>query len=127
MKKILAVATFASLCAAQPALAADKNGFYIGADFANANYDVDQDTLDDVSGALFDALDFSVVSADSEVDDSDSSWSVFAGYRFMDYWAVEGAYVDLGTAGYKASGEVEDLDGVYDASVAGDIPARALP
>jgi len=126
MNKILTIATFAALCAAQPALAADKNGFYVGADFANANYDVDQGALDFYAEGLYNLGGLDVVTADSELDDSDSSWSIFAGYRFMDYFAVEGGYMDLGTAGYKASGEVTDGEVVVDSSVAGDISSSGF-
>ena len=126
MKKMLALATFAALCAAQPALAADKTGFYVGGDFANANYDVDQGTLDSLAEAIYNAAELDILSADSELDDSDSSWSLFVGYRFMPYLAVEGAYVDLGTAGYQANGEVEDELFVYDSTISGDISSSGF-
>ena len=126
MKNMLALATLAALFAAQPALAADKVGFYVGGDFANANYDVDQGTLDSLAEDFINFGGFDVLSADSELDDSDSSYSVFVGYRFMPYLAVEGAYVDLGTAGYQAYGEVEDEVFVYDSTISGDISSSGF-
>ena len=45
MKKILALATFAALCAAQPALAGDT-GFYVGADIGQMSADIDKGDLD---------------------------------------------------------------------------------
>jgi OmpA-OmpF porin, OOP family len=126
MKKILALATFAALCAAQPAVAADKTGFYVGGDFANANYDVDQGRLDSLAEFIYTEAGFDILSADSELDDSDSSWSLFVGYRILPYLAVEGGYVDLGTAGYKASGQVEDEFGIYDTAITGDISSSGF-
>lgn len=126
MNKILALATIAALGAAQPALAADKTGFYVGGDIANANYDVNQGTLDNLSEDFINFVGFDVVDADSELDDSDSSWSLFVGYRFMPYLAVEGAYVDLGTAGYQATGEIVDVESFYDATISGDISSSGF-
>jgi OmpA-OmpF porin, OOP family len=126
MKKVLALATFAALCAAQPAVAADKTGFYVGGDFANANYDVDQGRLDSLTEAVYDELELGILSADSEVDDSDSSWSLFVGYRFMPYLAVEGGYVDLGTAGYTANVLVDDGEVGIATAITGDISSSGF-
>ena len=129
MNKILAVATFAALCAAQPALAADKTGFYIGADFANANYDVDAGTFDYLLSDLGDAVEeegLALINPDSELDDSDSSYGLFVGYRFMPYFAVEGGYIDLGTAGYKATGDVTDGEVTVPVSISGDISSSGF-
>ena len=126
MKSILALATFAALCAAQPALAADKTGFYVGGDIANANYDVDQGSLDSLTEAIYNELELGILSADSELDDSDSSWSLFVGYRFMPYFAVEGAYVDLGTAGYTANVLVDDGEGGIPTAITGDISSSGF-
>jgi OOP family OmpA-OmpF porin len=126
MKRILALATFAALCAAQPALAADKTGFYVGGDIANTNYDVDQGTFDSILLGGFESEGFDVVSADSETDDSDSSWGLFVGYRFMPYLAVEGGYMDLGTAGYQANVELDDGEFLYDTTISADISSSGF-
>lgn len=126
MKKILAVATFAALCAAQPALAADKTGFYVGFDIANANYDVDAGTFDFILESAFEEVGLGVLDADSETDDSDSSWGLFVGYRFMPYFAVEGGYLDLGTAGYQATGDVTDGEITLPVAISGDISSSGF-
>jgi OOP family OmpA-OmpF porin len=126
MKKILAVATFAALCAAQPALAADKTGFYVGFDIANANYDVDAGTFDSILSSGFEEAGLGILDADSELDDSDSSWGLFVGYRFMPYLAVEGGYIDLGTAGYQATGVLDDGEFLYDTTISGDISSSGF-
>jgi OOP family OmpA-OmpF porin len=129
MKKILAVATFAALCAAQPALAVDKTGFYVGFDIANANYDIDAGTFDFILSDLGDLLaeeGLDIVNPDSELDDSDSSYGLFVGYRFMPYLAVEGGYIDLGTAGYQATAEVTDGEITAPLAISGDISSSGF-
>jgi OOP family OmpA-OmpF porin len=106
MKKILALATFAALCAAQPAFAAGT-GFYVGADLGWMSSDIDKGDLDRsiadglaTEGLFFDGT--------SDLDDSDTTWGLTVGYKFMPYLAVEGQYLDLGAAEYKASGDFFD-------------------
>lgn len=131
MKKILALATFAALCAAQPALA-EKTGFYVGADVGQMSVDIDKGDLDT---ALTDALFFFGAQIDpdtasSDVDDSDTTFGLTVGYRFMPYLAVEGQYLDLGEAKYTASGDVYDdfgkFIGVGDAELSVDSSGFAL-
>jgi OOP family OmpA-OmpF porin len=106
MKKILALATFAALCAAQPALAGET-GFYVGADVGQMSVDVDKG---DIDSALMDGLFFEGLFFDgtSDVDDSDTTFGFTVGYQFMPYFAVEGQYLDLGEAKYSASGDIYD-------------------
>jgi OOP family OmpA-OmpF porin len=106
MRKILALAMFTALCAAQPALAGDT-GFYVGADVGTMSVDVDKGGLDSIfldvlasEGLFFDGS--------SDVDDSDTTYGLTVGYRFMPYLAVEGQYLDLGEAKYKANGDIYD-------------------
>lgn len=113
MKKILALATFAALCAAQPALA-EKTGFYVGADVGQSSMDINKGDLDT---ALLTALEFyygdGIVDGTSDLDDSDTTFALTVGYRFMPYLAVEGQYLDLGEAKYTAGGDVYDAFGKF--------------
>jgi OOP family OmpA-OmpF porin len=62
----------------------DENprGFYIGGGVGNFNVDIDRfSQIDDTIGRL---------------DDDDTGWKVFAGYRINRYVSLEGAYVDFG-------------------------------
>lgn len=84
------------------ALAAD-GGWYAGVGVGSAKYK-------DMSSAAaeLDALllaEFGIT-ATSTVDDSDTAWKLFAGYRFNKNFALEGSYADLGNAGlsYTAPG-----------------------
>ena len=106
MKKILALATFAALCAAQPALA-EKTGFYVGADIGTISADIDKGALDSV---VYDVLASEGLYLDgsSDVDDSDTTYGLTFGYKFMPYLAVEGQYLDLGEAEYTVSGDIYD-------------------
>jgi opacity protein-like surface antigen len=104
MKKILALATFAALCAAQPAVAGDT-GFYVGADIGQISADIDKGDLDSL---VNDALEFEglTLEGSSDLDDSDMTYGLTVGYKFMPYFAVEGQYLDLGEAKYTVGGEI---------------------
>ncbi|MDP2788149.1 MAG: outer membrane beta-barrel protein [Pseudomonadota bacterium] len=75
------------------AMAADT-GWYAGVGVGSAQ------AKDLVSAAEFDAdllADYGIT-ATSTIDDSDTAWKLFAGYRFNKNLAVEGGYADLGKA-----------------------------
>jgi hypothetical protein len=98
---------FGLLFASAPALAAEppSRGFYVGGGVGSATFDDD---------GLFAGLRF---------DDTDTTYGVFAGYKFMKYLAVEARYSDLG--GYSVSDGViqESLDATgYSAHVVGIVP-----
>ena len=92
MRKSVPAALLAALAlAASPAMAAD-NGIYLGASIG-------------ASGVEDDELDF---------DGDATGYKVIAGWRFLDWLAVEGNYVDFGSADDTVLGErVEaDVDGL---------------
>lgn len=128
MKKVLALATFAALCAAQPALA-EKTGFYVGADVGQMSVDADKGDLDSyfLDGLAAEGF---FLDGSSDLDDSDTTFGLTVGYRFMPYLAVEAQYVDLGEAEYTASGDLYDsLDnfiGTADVSTSMDSSGFAL-
>ena len=87
-KQLLLIALSAAL-GVSSAQAADT-GFYVGGSFG-------QSTANDFNGSDIDAdLATIGITSSTSTDDSDTGWKVFAGYRFMKYLAVEGAYTDLG-------------------------------
>ena len=88
-KQLLLIALSAAL-GVSSAQAADT-GFYVGGSLG-------QSTANDFNGSDIDAELFSSygITSSTSTDDSDTGWKVFAGYRFMKYLAVEGAYTDLG-------------------------------
>jgi OOP family OmpA-OmpF porin len=79
-----------------------KSGFYLGATAGQSKYSED---LGGVDGSLFTAFSnvgLTVRSVTSEVDDTDTNFAVFGGYRFFPYLAAEFGYVDLGELSYNA-------------------------
>ncbi|MBL4900779.1 MAG: OmpA family protein [Colwellia sp.] len=83
-------------------------GWYIGGELGHAQTDISQSDID----TFYDKTGFDANSID--VDDSDLAFSLMAGYQFNTYWAVEGAYIDLGERRVDFTGRAEDLDDFYD-------------
>ena len=100
MRKTTIVAAAAAVCGlfTLPALAAD-NGIYLGASVGQSNVKFDDLDLD------FDA--------------SATGYKAIAGWRFLDWLAVEGNYVDLGSGDDTVDGErlETDINGVSLAAV----------
>jgi opacity protein-like surface antigen len=85
--------------------AAPQSGWYMGLRSGTATADVNQNDLD---GFLEDAFTEAgaVLDGESSLDDSDTTWSLFGGYRFNEFLAVEAGYTRLGTTQYVAEGTV---------------------
>lgn len=81
-------------------------GFYVGASAGESSFDIEQSDFDGVVLDVFFSQGVPVLSASSKFEDSDTAFSVFGGYRFNPYIAVEGSYVDFGAAEYRAIGTV---------------------
>jgi OmpA-OmpF porin, OOP family len=84
-KKIVALLSFLAAAAAGPA-AAQNSGLYVGAQGGVVQY---QQTCDNLVVVC---------------DDKDGGVRVFLGYQFNKYWALEGAYADLGAAKLAGTG-----------------------
>lgn len=112
MKKILALAALAAL-STTPAVAQDR-GFYWGFDAGQYQYNLDQNDLDN---ALVDRVEsipgVEVLSGRSETSEDGFTWGLTLGYQFFRFLAVEAAWVDLGSAEYKASVELDDGGIIY--------------
>ena len=91
--------TMALVVLAGPAVAAD-NGFYLGASVGQTQLEIDE-------------LGEDVESADFSGDDM--SYKVFAGFRFITFLGVEGAYRDFGAP----EDQVAELDGTVTADLTG--------
>jgi len=98
MKKQLLSMVLASACAAVPAVHAAENGLYAGISVGQAN------VKDLPSAAAFDAelALLGITTSSSSVDDTDTAYKLFAGYKVNKYFAVEGSWADLGEATYSA-------------------------
>jgi OOP family OmpA-OmpF porin len=81
--------------------------------------------LDGVMRAVLLSEGFFPMSASSTLDDSDTALTVFAGYRFNPYIAVEAGYVDLGTAEYRSTGTVNPPGPAVSAPTALDVDVES--
>jgi OOP family OmpA-OmpF porin len=106
----VALAAVVVVLAAAPALAED--GIYIGGSFGQTSLKIDDLELD------ADAFNYSA---------SDTSYKIFAGYRFMGFLAVEASYIDFGSLSDSVGSDTDsveletDLTG-FDAVAMGMLP-----
>lgn len=104
---VLSAMGIALTAASSMAAAAESaTGWYFGISAGQAQADLDRATFDDLVTGIFLDSGISVISGSSSLDDKDTSWSAVAGYSFSPHFAIEGGYIDLGTAKYRASGTV---------------------
>jgi opacity protein-like surface antigen len=106
MKKILALAALAAL-STTPAVAEDR-GFYWGFDLGQYQYNLDQNDIDTSLVAGLEDLGYDVGLNSSETSEDGFTWGLTLGYQFFRFLAVEAAWVDLGSAEYKANIDVGD-------------------
>lgn len=93
----------------------------MGAEVGQSTLDVSKDDLDDLTLTAINQSGLFVTSASSSLDDSDTTYGVFVGYRFLPFLAAELAWFDMGTASYSGSGIVSD--GLFSAQL--DVDAEA--
>ena len=87
--RLIAILALAAAATTLPAQAAD-NGFYLGGSVGQSGVHVDDPNLN--------------YDADS------TGFKLIAGWRFLDWLAVEGNYVDLGSGNDKVAGEKIETD-----------------
>ncbi|MDP1924000.1 MAG: TonB-dependent receptor [Thiobacillus sp.] len=108
-KQLLLLALSAAL-GVSSAHAADT-GFYVGGSLGQSKIDISASDIDaELASAGY--------PSSTSVDDSDTGWKLFAGYRIMKYLAVEGAYTNLGEA--SANSIITAPPGVVNATVEGE-------
>jgi len=120
--------TVCGLCAATslPAVAAETQaGFYVGLGAGQSSFDIEKSELDDVVLDVLFSQGLLVTSGASTFEDSDTALSLFAGYHFNPYIAVEAGYIDLGTAEYRSTGTVNPPGPVVSAPTAVDIDVES--
>jgi OmpA-OmpF porin, OOP family len=105
-KLIRAIGIGLGLCGATVSVASadEMMGWYFGASGGQSQVDLSKDELDGLVVESFNDAGLIVVSGSSSLDDSDTAFSVFGGYRLSQYFAVEAGYQDLGAAAYRSSG-----------------------
>jgi OmpA-OmpF porin, OOP family len=91
---------------------AAESGWYVGASAGSSSSGVNTAQMDEVGRNALSAVGLNVQTAgNTSVDDSDVAWSILAGYQVGRYFAVEAAYVDLGSAEYRYKGEAGRIGG----------------
>jgi OmpA-OmpF porin, OOP family len=107
IKRTVVSALGLGLAMAFSAANAAEEGFYIGLQGGQATADIDQDELDFIVEDAFFSAGAPIINGSSSLEDSDTTWSVFGGYRLNPYLAIEAGYLDLGTSEYRAEGFVD--------------------
>lgn len=97
MKKMFRPLIIAALVGTAASAMAADTGWYIVGEIGKAKI---SDSQDDIDNALIGA---GVTGLSSSFDDSDTSYSLLAGYQFNKNFALEGGYVDLGKENYSAT------------------------
>lgn len=95
-----------ALAIAPTASAEIQRGFYLGVSAGESTFDLEKDEFDAITISSWAAAGAPVLSRSSKFEDSDTTWSLFAGYQILKFVAVEAAYFDLGAAEYRWSGTV---------------------
>ena len=110
MKLGLAAATLLALAAAgnmaQAQAADNDSGFYVGGGVGQFNVKIDD--VDDTNNAL------------ERLDDDDTAWKAFVGWRFNPYIGLELSYIDFGNPNGHAS--ASGSSGDYSADLSGFAP-----
>ena len=103
MKKKVIVASLVCLgAAASQSAAASEVGFYIGGYVGQASKDIPRTFFEDFKNDIHAFLGYTPTGETVSFDDTDSSFSLFAGYRLNTYLAFEGGYTRLGQVTYKS-------------------------
>lgn len=89
--KSLAGLFVTSLVLGSGAAFAENSGWYAGLGVGQSSVDVSGGEID------ADAAAEGLTTTTSSVDDNDTAWKVFGGYRLMENFGIEAAYMDYGT------------------------------
>ncbi|MBB6093152.1 OOP family OmpA-OmpF porin [Povalibacter uvarum] len=83
------------------AATAQEANWYVGIQGGQSKADLDQDEFDALTVDVFSQFG-NFVGGDSSLDDGDTTWSIFGGFRVNQYIAFEAGYLDLGSPSYRA-------------------------
>ena len=100
----------AAVMVATSAGAAERTGFYIGGDVGQSNWNVTERDADNLTSAVADEINFAgagtvtVTGTDYKFSDTDTTYSLFVGYQFVPWLAVEASWMDLGNTNIDTNG-----------------------
>lgn len=95
---------------AASAQATEPGWYVVGSGGESSASGASQNQIDDNLVALFESVGLDVEDITSALDDSDTGFSLAGGYQLNDHFALEFAYVDLGSVTYRATATVTDGD-----------------
>jgi len=102
---------------AASAHAGEPGWYLVGFGGESSAAGVSQNQMDDNLVAIFNSGGLDVVDLSSTIDDSDTGFGLAGGYQLNDHFAMEFAYVDLGSVHYQAAATVSDGVDEADAEV----------
>jgi OOP family OmpA-OmpF porin len=108
-RKAIAAVAFVVSSGVVHAQSADKAGWYAGLDIGRSRLGMNGS---DVDGAFANQG----IASSTSLDQTDTSYGVNAGYRFNNYFGLEGAYERLGSFNYSANTGIDTIDGKFKAS-----------
>tara|TARA_B100000745_G_scaffold136937_2_gene89480 strand:+ start:874 stop:1503 length:630 start_codon:yes stop_codon:yes gene_type:complete len=102
MKRMTKIAVTGLLGSVFSSVVFAESGWFLSAQVGAVSSDVDEGYFErkiERQGAT---------NVEVDLDDSRTAWSIGGGYRFMDNWAFEARYLDLGNADFSFSARVAD-------------------
>ncbi|HEY1772527.1 MAG TPA: outer membrane beta-barrel protein [Gammaproteobacteria bacterium] len=94
MNKLYSTVLFLGLAAVAGSASAANNGWYVGVDLGQSKYDM----VNSYVTSLGQGLAEDGLPNNTSESDTATAYGVDVGYQFMRYFAVEGGYVDFGSA-----------------------------
>jgi len=91
-----------------PAHAAEHGWYGVGFGGESSASGISQSQTDENVVAIFESVGLDVVDSTATLDDSDTGFGLAGGYQLNDHFAVEFAYVDVGSVDYRAAVTVSD-------------------
>lgn len=108
--------------------AAQDDGFYAGAGVGWGSASLPKSQITNSIAYGFYLVDAPLQTWSAKTDESAMMWSAFAGYRFLNYLAIEAGYLDTGSVTYTGHGTADLIGyGVVDAKAKLDWGATGWP
>lgn len=86
---------------AVPAQAAEL-GFYVGGSYGSSTRQTDIAKFDALASEFYNFIEYTPATTTRTLDDKGSAYGFVAGYRLLPHLAIEGGYLHMGTASYRA-------------------------
>jgi OmpA-OmpF porin, OOP family len=105
LKALLLCLGFVWVASAQ---AAEPGWYFVGFGGESSAAGVSQTEMDDNFVAVVESVGLEVLDLSSTIDDADTGFGLVGGYQMNDHFALEFAYVDLGSVDYQATATLSD-------------------